>query len=48
MNVIQSPRPLIEDPISDATAMHMRGVWFGLLFVIPFWLLMAALALMML
>ncbi|MCU0262380.1 MAG: hypothetical protein MUF09_01735 [Candidatus Nanopelagicales bacterium] len=40
----QPTRPLTDDPNNEATA--IRGLWFGLLISIPFWLLMAALALL--
>jgi hypothetical protein len=46
VNVIQAPpqavRPLTDHPTVEATA--LRGLWFGLLIAIPFWLLMAALS----
>jgi hypothetical protein len=37
-------RALTDDPTIEASA--LRGLWFGLLIAIPFWLLMAALVLM--
>ena len=35
-------RPLTDHPTIEATS--LRGLWFGLWLVIPFWLLIAALA----
>lgn len=35
-------RPLTDEPRIEASV--LRGVWFGLLIAIPFWLLMAALS----
>jgi hypothetical protein len=40
----QPARPLTDDPTDEATA--IRGLWFGLLISIPFWLVMVALALL--
>ena len=37
----QTARAFTEDPTIEARA--LRGVWFGLLFSVPFWLLIAAL-----
>jgi hypothetical protein len=39
---LRGRRPLTDHPTIEATA--LRGVWFGLLIAIPFWLLMAALS----
>ena len=46
MNVTQAPRhavrPLTDHPTIEANA--LRGLWFGLLIALPFWLLMAMLS----
>jgi hypothetical protein len=41
----QSVRPFTDHPTIEAKA--LRGMWFGLLIAVPFWLLMAALAVML-
>jgi hypothetical protein len=40
--IATTTRALTDHPSIEATA--LRGLWFGLLIAIPFWLLMAALA----
>ncbi|HYN57280.1 MAG TPA: hypothetical protein VES03_08800 [Motilibacterales bacterium] len=47
MNVTQEAPPLAGRPLTDdpaIEAMALRGLWFGLLIALPFWLLMAALS----
>lgn len=51
MNVIQVAKPKVAPPLTDhptVEARTMRGLWFGLLIAVPFWILMAALALALL
>jgi hypothetical protein len=40
--ITTTTRPLTDHPTVEATA--LRGLWFGLLIALPFWLLMAAFA----